>query len=69
MGRIKISPELTAMIAELERHTKGFDFLDTLIMMVSLDFYTLADIAQQKQYVIKDIVRNDESWIPDPNGY
>ena len=62
MNRIKIHSSLTKMIGELERHTKGYDYLDTLIMMVSLDTYVLTDIASEKQYVVKDIVRNNEPW-------
>lgn len=38
MGKIKVNSSCYRMIDELERRTKGYDFLDCLLMVTSIDF-------------------------------
>ena len=59
MGLIRVNSSLHGLIAELERRTKGFDYLDCLLMIFSLDFNSMEALAESNRHVVKDIVRNN----------
>ena len=49
MGRILVHWKLKRLIAEVERHTTGYDFLDTLIQICSYDFNILESVGKTRR--------------------